>query len=1056
MSKISRGKQVSGLLLLATTLSLANSELATSPKTCQDGVVELRSLLDQQLAVDQLWPGSSELRFSVSLTQGDFLQVDVTQKHLDLELELRDETCRRVTRQDSLNSVTDTDQLMYIAETQGLHTLTLRRTDDASGAGAFSFRYLTRRRATKVDQIHTLGASMMAEGLYRAVSVRKEDRALAAKDFEKAAKAWTRLEAKDRLRDLSESLYQLGAYSRNQGWTESAMRLCNLSAELLSRLGLPKRRALTLELLAHMQQDGGNSHQALASWQTARTLMAQAESPLDEARMLVGIGQLWERLGETYSARSAYDQALAISPDTSSGKTIRAAAHHNLGALYRDQGDLDRAELEYTKALGFQDPSKDPVRPLQTLRNLCWCYNFSYKKDEARDCFQNLLHRARAGSHPSLQAAAHNGLGRVALEEESFVEARKHLERAVSTWRKLPRIDGLAAGLLHLGELEMGKGALAAAQKALHEGLRYSERLGDRQLSAAFEIRIARVEGELGRWKVALSRSRRTLGKIEEIRSSAVRTDLRLSFTALRRNYYATHIDLLHRAYQFDQETRHLNEAFETAERAHARGLLELLQNDEAGLSDATERALMAARKRARQKLNDLDRRRRDLLSNRLVATAQDSTRIESLDKDLDEAVWQLREVEAEIRLKNPQLRSLVPPNLLTLSELRSHLRTDETVIELVLGEQASFLLLLESATIELHRLPPRHELESRTKALRESLTTRSRGIVGKRRAEADRSAKNLAKELAEILLVPVARHLEGQRLIIVPDGALHSLPFAALPLPASPTSPSGRWTNQPLVMRHQISVQPSLTSIATLRDLWRSRPPPRETLAAWGDPIFEATDPRLRVAKPQNLPVAELHEVQTRGLLRRLLHSRSEVEAIIKLAASSKGFLDFDVTAASLESSQHFGILHFATHGLVDSEHPERSSLVLSLYTSNGAPDPSGLLRLTQILELNLNASLVVLSACRSALGRDVLGEGPLGLTRAFLRAGARRVIASQWDVDDRATAELMTAFYRSYLLEDLTAAEALRQAQLEVSRHPATAAPYFWAGFHLQGEWR
>jgi CHAT domain-containing protein len=146
---------------------------------------------------------------------------------------------------------------------------------------------------------------------------------------------------------------------------------------------------------------------------------------------------------------------------------------------------------------------------------------------------------------------------------------------------------------------------------------------------------------------------------------------------------------------------------------------------------------------------------------------------------------------------------------------------------------------------------------------------------------------------------------------------------------------------------------------------------------------------------------------------------------------------------------------VHFATHGYIDSERPDLSAVVLSLVDKNGDPQ-DGFLRAHDIYNLNLPAELVVLSACQTGLGKEVKGEGLVGLTRGFMYAGARRLVVSLWNVNDKATAELMRRFYRGMLLQKLTPAAALRQAQTQMSHHPRWSSPYYWAAFVLQGEWK
>jgi CHAT domain-containing protein len=166
---------------------------------------------------------------------------------------------------------------------------------------------------------------------------------------------------------------------------------------------------------------------------------------------------------------------------------------------------------------------------------------------------------------------------------------------------------------------------------------------------------------------------------------------------------------------------------------------------------------------------------------------------------------------------------------------------------------------------------------------------------------------------------------------------------------------------------------------------------------------------------------------------------------------------LDFDASKATAMSKQlgEYKIVHLATHGLVNSEHPALSGLVFSLLDRQGRSQ-DGFLRLSDIYNLELNADLVVLSACQTALGKQILGEGLIGITRGFMYAGSPRVIASLWKVDDEATAELMKKFYEGLLKNGQRPAEALRAAQMWMLKQPRWKAPYYWAGFVLQGEWK
>jgi len=245
--------------------------------------------------------------------------------------------------------------------------------------------------------------------------------------------------------------------------------------------------------------------------------------------------------------------------------------------------------------------------------------------------------------------------------------------------------------------------------------------------------------------------------------------------------------------------------------------------------------------------------------------------------------------------------------------------------------------------------------------------------------------------------------------LLIVPHGALDQVPFAALPDPAGASA--GFPAGAPLLERHEIVVVPSASALAALRARSAARPPRRGGLTLFAD--------------------------------RRLPHVGEEVAALSALAARWGGRVAL------------YRVLHVAAHAVPDPRLPGRSALLLSRLDRRGRPR-DGLLRGGEIAALDLPADLVVLAACRTGPGEEVRGDGPAGLARAFLAAGAARVLVSLWDVGDEATARLMAGFYRRLLAEGLAPAAALRAAQLDLRRDPRWRAPWAWAGFVLLGDWR
>ena len=279
-----------------------------------------------------------------------------------------------------------------------------------------------------------------------------------------------------------------------------------------------------------------------------------------------------------------------------------------------------------------------------------------------------------------------------------------------------------------------------------------------------------------------------------------------------------------------------------------------------------------------------------------------------------------------------------------------------------------------------------------------------------------------------------------------------------------------------PLIIEHEIVSLPSASVLALLRRELAGREPAPKAVAVLADPVFSADD--LRVRQPElgmrssGSALATVRDEHHRnsdltrsasesGVMSfaRLRFTRDEAEAILVQSRDRESLkaLDFDAGLATVTNSglDQYRIVHFATHGLLNSQHPELSGIVLSLVDEQGRAQ-DGFLRAHDIYNLKLRADLVVLSACQTALGKEIKGEGLAGLTRGFMYAGAARVVASLWDVKDEATAELMKRFYRGMLREGLRPAVALRAAQISMWKEPRWAAPSHWAGFMLQGEWR
>jgi len=392
-----------------------------------------------------------------------------------------------------------------------------------------------------------------------------------------------------------------------------------------------------------------------------------------------------------------------------------------------------------------------------------------------------------------------------------------------------------------------------------------------------------------------------------------------------------------------------------------------------------------------------------------------------------------------------------------------------------------------------VYQLPERTVIEGQAKRLYQLLTARNRSRQAWREdtgrsgiTESDAACRDAASKLGRVLLGPLAAKLGHKRLVIVSDGALRYVPFAALSAPSASGVSANNYV--PLMVQHEIVELPSASVLTVLRGNRSDRRPIAKQVMVIADPVFAATDVRVRrttggeqlvssnqadrdlaAIAEESLPESERQ--LTRSLaeldlsrdgklgLPRLLFSRREAAAILAFTPKGQGTEALDFAAnrrlAMSGNLTQYRIVHFATHALVDNDHPELSGLVLSLVDEHGNPQ-QGFLDLQDIYNLDLGADLVVLSACETALGKQIDGEGMMGLTRGFMYAGAPRVVGTLWQVQDFATAKFMTIFYEAMQRKQLSPAQALREAQLALWRDKQSSAPYYWAAFTLQGEWK
>lgn len=678
---------------------------------------------------------------------------------------------------------------------------------------------------------------------------------------------------------------------------------------------------------------------------------------------------------------------------------------NNIGVAYNSLGEAQKALDYLSQALAIFRTVGDGAAAGRTLGVIGRIHLAAGLTDKALISEQEALQLARAAGDARSESEALNSIGMARDAASDRAGAREYYEQALTKSHALNDHRGEAVALQNIALVEPDPGK---ALELLTRSLELHKSTGARDSQAQALYWMARLERDGGNLPEARSQIETALDITESLRLKVAGPSLRTSYFASKQDYYHFYIDLL---MQQGEESS----AFGAAERTRGRSLSDLLSEIGGEIRQGVDSAIL---------------NRERVLQRQLNFKAQKAAPREEMDR----LFAGLEAVEAEIRGASPRYAALMQPKPLKVDEVqRTVLDPNTLLLEYSLGADCSYLWAVSSKGLRSYRLPAKSVIERAARRVTDLVGVRPQG-----RAEAWEAA---AAALSGMVLGPASAQLTAKRLLIVSDGALQYIPWAALPKPGNSAIP--------LLRDHEIVSAPSASIVAVLRRQLLDRKRAPKSLAILADPVFGASDSRVEVPAADTTPPRYA----------RLPFTRIEASGIRSVAPpDAESLLDFSASKAALTSvrMRRYRVLHIATHAVIDDAHPELSAVVLSTVDPHGKA-VDGILRLHEVYNMVLPAELVVLSACETGLGPEVRGEGLVGLTRGFMYAGTPRVLVSLWKVDDAATAELMKRFYEGlYGNQALRPAAALRTAQLYMSSQRRWAAPFFWAGFVFQGEWR
>ena len=967
-------------------------------------------------------------RYPIDVRVGQVLRAEIEQSGIDLRLALDDGSATPhddLEWIDNLNGDRGPENLWWLADRHGRVELVVEPSQEAKPARADFYRLAKLESGEpQPGDIQRVAAQRLA---LEAQHLGLTDPSAACDLYERALAGWR--QAPEPLQ-IALTLRRIGELWLRSGAPRKALRPLRQAEAEYSDLGELRLRAAVAIQRGDAYRELGRYDEAVATYQQAGRDARQAGDDGNLATAINNRGMIEERRGELERAAEYYEQARELYSDN--GSKFEVAAIINLARVEMRLGRLSEA-----------------AHVLDRARTLSLRFEYAtWRVDREYGWLQHLSGRPRDGIEPLMRAA-------------------RQLDVSFDSDGSASISNRAAAGVLdRLGSVLAAAGSRAAAQRAFTAALAYLEdreyvadtahtrsnlcrllsldqpdtarqqclaalgdlrRLGETTGEASVLFELARLERQEGNLRQALGYIEAAVDRLESVRTQLARRDFRGSFLGGREDFDELNLELLMELHTRSPSGGWDGRALEESERSRGRILLEMLAEAEVNLRRKIPPVLA-------QRLDQIEsaivmeiQRQREVF-DRNPSAIEIQRRIDSKLRDL---VGEYHIVLADLRRQSPSYAELAHPESIRLGQMRELLDSETLLLSYWLGEKQSFVWALDQERLTSHPLPAKGEIEKWARRWYQHISYPLKaGHLARRRDRA-------AQRLAEYLLAPIVHRLRARRLVIVADGALRLIPFAALP---DLSADDSRF----MIESYEMVRLPSMAALASLRR--RQIAPAREPagfLALFSDPVFSASDERL------GLPVTDRG-----GDLPRLKGTSVEARSILDLIGPrpSRHFEGLEARRLEvLKALQSFEVVHLATHAILEPDHPLLSRIALAQVNSRGKADPQEL-RAFDLYSLDSNAELVVLSACRTV--QELRGEGLVGLTRGFMYAGTPRLVASLWKVDDVATALLMERFYGKLLVGKPAPSQALAEAQRSMIAGGYSA--YQWAAFSLQGDWR
>lgn len=1059
--------------------------------------------LEADRAIEQTLEGGNTHHYQVTVAAGQCLRIVVDQRGIDLIVSVKDQIGEKILDVDSPNGLYGPEIVEIVTDNTGIYQVDVSALESKAALGKYEIKIDKVGKATPVDRSRFNAQRIIFDARVLNRRGTKEDLNKAIEKYKEAV-PHLRLAGDSRgegqvFEMVGEIYYSFSEYRESISYVDQAVKIysaaglsgdearalgtlasCYLSMSqwqksidiyqealvLSKKTGNRRSEAFILSNLASAYSEWGEYQRAIEFSQKALLLRREVNDRRGEGRTLVQMGDIYRDISDNQRALDYFNQAVPILREQ---KDLQWEGYvlEDIGTVYEALGDYENAVENYTLTLSIMRSIGDRRIEASMYEHIGGVYLKRAEFQKALDSLNRGLLIYKSVGFLVGEVDSLNKIGQVHQQLHDYQKALSFFNQALSLSREIKNSNRTATSTFNLGVLYTDLGEPQKSSEYLRRALATQNGLSPQsEASVLYELAYAQIRlDNINEARVLLESALRIL---DSIRSSVMTRELRISYLASKWDYYNLYIDVMMQLHKQSASPELMAIAFQTSEHVRARVLQELLTEARIDIRRGVDSELVTQEQSLQQMLGA----KGEVLMKLRMSSNRGEEEV-SVEKEINGLKTELRQIQTEIRQKSPSYAALTQSETLNLKEIQQQILGPDTILlEYSLGAERSYLWLVTQTSIDAFELPKRSTIEDAAQQVYDVLTARTRCKPGKDReavpltqaVQLEARYPQIAAKLSEMVLRPATAQLGNKRLLIVSEGVLQSIPFGALPLPTLGNRTAQPWT--PLMAEHEVINLPSASTLAVLRHELAGRKAAPKTLAAIANPILDAASlARFNASLNINtLATAADSPLRNFGVacagmgVPALPFSKREAEAIAALTAPNDRQLmvGLDASRAKILGADltQYRIIHFATHGLLNSRHPDLSGLVLSLVDEKGM-EQNGILQLHEIYNLKLNADLVVLSACETALGTEIRGEGRIGMTRGFMYAGAARVLASLWKVDDEATRDLMKLFYEKLLREKMRPAAALRAAQLEMRRQKRWQSPYFWGAFTLQGEY-